>query len=324
MSDANITPSLYKKDTFLGRVRKDFARNKVLYLIAVLPVLYYILFHYKPMYGILIGFKQDYFPGPVGIMESEWAESFGFKHFIDFFKNPYFPRILGNTLRISITALVVGFPMPIVLALLLNELTNKYFIKTVQTLTYLPHFISVVVMCGMFKSFTGTNGIITQLLANFNGGDTTSILLKPDWFTGIYVGTNVWQECGWGSIIYLAALSGIDQSLYEACEIDGGGRLRQAWHITLPGIAPTIIILLIMRMGQVLSVGYEKVILLANDFTLKKAEVIMSYVYKEGLTGQFPNYSYSTAVGLFNSVVNILLLCVANTISKKVSETSLW
>jgi len=322
MSDANITPSLYKKkdNSFLGRVRKDFARNKVLYLIALLPVIYYILFHYKPMYGLIIAFK-DYIPA-LGIMDSDWADAFGFGNFIRFFENRYFTRLLGNTLRISVTALLVGFPMPIVLALLLNELTNKYFIKTVQTVTYLPHFISVVVMCGMIKSFTGSTGIITQFLANFNGGDTTSILLKPEWFTGIYVGTNIWQECGWGSIIYLAALSGIDQSLYEACEIDGGGRLRQAWHITLPGIAPTIIILLIMRMGQVLSVGYEKVILLYNEHTYKTADVILSYVYREGLINA--NYSYSTAVGLFNSLVNILLLCVANTISKKVSETSLW
>ncbi len=320
MSDTTITPSLYKKDnSFLGRVRADFAKNKVLYLIALLPVLYYIIFCYIPMYGIIIGFK-DYKPA-FGITGSPWADSFGFAHFIRFFKSRYFLRTLWNTIRISGASLIFGFPAPILLALLMNELSNKYFLKTVQTITYLPHFISLVVMCGIIKSFTSTNGIITQLLAQFTG-DTTSILLKPEWFTGIYVGTNIWQEVGWGSIIYLAALSGIDQELYEACEIDGGGRLRQVWHITLPGILPTIIILLIMRMGSILGVGYEKIILLYNELTYKTADVISSYTYREGLINA--NFSYSTAVGLFNSVVNILFLFIANTISRKVSETSLW
>lgn len=319
MSQSENTTSLYKNNTFLGRVKKDFAKNKVLYFIALLPLAYYIIFHYVPMYGVIISFKK-YVPA-LGIMDSPWANNFGFEHFIRFFQNKYFFRILGNTLRISTTALVFGFPAPIILALLLNELSNKYFIKTVQTATYLPHFISLVVMCGIFKTFAGTEGIITKLTEAITG-DATSILLKPEMFTGIYVGTNIWQECGWGSIIYLAALSGIDQSLYEACEIDGGGRLRQMWHITLPGILPTITILLIMRMGSILGVGYEKIILLYNEFTYAKADVISTYVYREGLINA--NFSYSTAVGLFNSLVNILFLCVANTISRKVSETSLW
>ncbi len=320
MSDANITPSLYKQNnSFLGRVRKDFARNKILYLIVLLPVIYYIVFLYVPMYGVIIGFKK-YIPA-LGITGSPWADHFGFGQFIRFFENRYFLRILGNTLRISISSIVFGFPAPILLALLMNELSNKYFVKTVQTITYIPHFISLVVMCGIIKSFTGSEGIITQLISSFTG-DTTSILIKPEMFTGIYVGTNIWQEVGWGSIIYLAALSGIDQALYEACEIDGGGRLRQAWHITLPGILPTIIILLIMRMGQILGVGYEKIILLYNELTYKTADVISTYTYREGLINA--NFSYATAVGLFNSLVNIFLLCVANAISRRVSETSLW
>lgn len=320
MSKLENTVSLCNNNnSFFSRVRKDFAKNKVLYLLALLPLAYYIIFHYMPMYGVTIAFKK-YVPA-FGIMDSEWADNFGFGHFIRFFENKYFFRILGNTLRISFTALVFGFPAPILLALLLNELSNKYFVETVQTATYLPHFISLVVMCGIFKTFTGANGIITQFVERFTG-DGTSILLKPELFTGIYVGTNIWQECGWGSIIYLSALSGIDQSLYEACEIDGGGRMRQLWHITLPGILPTIVILLIMRMGQILGVGYEKIILLYNEFTYETADVISTYVYREGLINA--NFSYSTAVGLFNSVVNILFLCIANTISRKVTETSLW
>ena len=320
MSKKQNTASLSKQNnSFLGRVRKDFARNKIIYLIALLPLAYYIIFHYIPMYGVIIGFKK-YIPA-LGIMDSPWADNFGLEHFIRFFESKYFLRILGNTLRLSISALMFGFPAPILLALLINEFKNKHFVKTVQTATYLPHFISLVVMCGIFKTFCGSNGIITQLVEKFTG-DGTSILLKPELFPTIYVGTNIWQEVGWGSIIYLSALSGIDQSLYEACEIDGGGRLRQLWHITLPGILPTIIILFILRMGSLLSVGYEKIILLYNEFTYSTADVISTYVYREGLINA--NFSYSTAVGLFNSVVNILFLCIANAISRKVSETSLW
>lgn len=317
MSKKQNTASLLKQNnSFLGRVRKDFARNKVLYLIALLPLAYYIIFHYIPMYGLVIGFKR-YIPA-LGIMDSPWV---GFEHFQRFFESKYFLRILGNTLRISFTSLLFGFPAPILLALLINEFKNKHFVKTVQTATYLPHFISLVVMCGIFKTFAGSNGIITQFMEKLTG-DGTSILLKPEMFTGIYVGTNIWQEVGWGSIIYLSALSGIDQSLYEACKIDGGGRLRQLWHVTLPGILPTITILLIMRMGSLLSVGYEKIILLYNELTYSTADVISTYVYREGLINA--NFSYSTAVGLFNSLVNILFLCIANAISRKVSETSLW
>lgn len=312
----NKASLLKQNNSFFGRVRKDFAKNKIIYLIALLPLAYYIIFHYIPMYGVVIGFKK-YIPA-LGIMDSPWV---GFEHFQRFFESKYFTRILGNTLRISITSLLVGFPAPIILALLINEFKNKHFVKTVQTASYLPHFISLVVMCGIFKTFCGANGIITQFVEKLTG-DGTSILLKPEMFTGIYVGTNIWQEVGWGSIIYLSALSSIDPTLYEACEIDGGGRLRQLWHITLPGILPTIIILLIMRMGSLLSVGYEKIILLYNELTYSTADVISTYVYREGLINA--NFSYSTAVGLFNSLVNILFLCVANAISKKVTETSLW
>jgi putative aldouronate transport system permease protein len=303
-------------EAFFYRLKKDIKKNSVLYLIVLLPVVYYVLFSYLPMYGLVISFK-NYSPA-LGIENSPWV---GWKHFKDFFNNIYFWRLIGNTLTISVSSLVFGFPAPIFLALLINELSNKHFVKIVQTVTYLPHFISLVVLCGMITSFTGTNGLITGAIAHFTG-DTTSILMKPECFTPVYVITNIWQEVGWGSIIYLAALTNIDSSLYEACKIDGGGRLRQTIHITIPGILPTIIILFIMRMGSLLSVGYEKIILLYNPTTYKTADVISTYVYRKGLLES--NYSYASAVGLINSVVSIILLIIANKISSRLSDVSLW
>ena len=305
-----------KKAPYLKRLKADFKQNAVLYLIVALPLIYYILFHYVPMYGLLISFK-NYSPA-MGVMESPWV---GLKHFMSFFNGIYFERILSNTFRISFFSILFGFPAPILLALLINEFTNKKFVKTVQTITYLPHFISLVVVCGIISSFAGSNGIITNLIEKFTN-DNTSILVKPECFTALYVISDIWQAIGWDSIIYFAALTSIDPELYEACTIDGGGRLRQAWNVTLPGIMPTIIIMLILRMGSILSVGYEKIILLYNPLTYKTADVISTYVYRKGLLEN--NYSYATAIGLFNSVVNVIFLVLANSLSKKVSDTSLW
>lgn len=305
-----------KQDSYFKRLGKDLIQNRSLYLIVLLPVIYYLVFCYRPMYGLIIAFK-NYVP-TLGVEGSPWV---GFKHFENFFSSIYFWRLLKNTFRISFYSLLFGFPAPILLALLINELSNKYFVKTIQTITYLPHFISLVVMCGIITSFTSTNGIITNLIAYFTG-DNTSILMKPECFTPVYVISNIWQQVGWGSIIYFAALTNIDSSLYEACEIDGGGRLRQAWHVTIPGIMPTIIIMLILRIGSILNVGYEKIILLYNPLTYSTADVISTYVYRKGLLEN--NYSYATAVGLFNSVVNIIFLYVFNSISRRVSDTSLW
>lgn len=302
--------------SFRFRAKRDWAKNKTLYFMVLLPVLYFIIFHYVPMYGIITAFK-DFVPRK-GILASNWV---GFKHFETFFTDVSFWRLLKNTFRLSLATLVFGFPMPIILALLINEISNKYFVKTVQTLTYLPHFISLVVVCGMIVSFTGTNGVITKFLQIFTN-DNTSVLVKPECFTAVYVISSIWQEVGWGSIIYLSALTSIDSQLYEACEIDGGGKLRQALSVTLPGIMPTIIIMFIMRIGQILNVGYEKIILIYNPLTYKTADIISTYVYRKGLIES--NYSYATAVGLFNSVVNVIFLCVFNAISKKVSDTSLW
>lgn len=268
------------------------------------------------MYGAMIAFK-DFSPGK-GILGSSWV---GLKHFNTFFRSVYFFRIIKNTLLINILNLAFGFPAPIILALLLNELKNAIFKRLVQTISYLPHFISVMVICGMIIDFTASKGIINDLIELF-GGERGALLLRPELFRTIYVSTNIWQEVGWGSIIYLAALSGIDYQLYEAATIDGAGRFRQLMHITLPGIAPIIIILLILRIGQMMNVGFEKIILLYNPNTYETADVISSFVYRKGLM-EF-NYSYSTAVGLFNSIINFTLLLSTNWFSRSVSETSLW
>lgn len=299
-----------------ARLKKDMKKNRLLYLM-VLPVLiWYALFTYLPMYGVTIAFQQ--FEPSLGYFKSPWV---GLRNFKDFFSSIYFLRLLRNTLKISLTNILFGFPAPIILALLINELRNKYFVKTVQTVTYLPHFISLVVVCGMVKSFTGTGGIITEFVAGLTGNEK-SLLMRPECFVPLYVITDIWQTVGWGSIIYISALSGIDTQLYEACEIDGGGKFIQMLNVTIPGILPTIIIMLILRMGQVLNVGYEKIILLYNSSIYETADVISSFTYRKGL--QEFNWSYGSAVGVFNSAVNILFLILTNSISRRISETSLW
>ena len=229
------------------------------------------------------------------------------------------PTISAGT--ISLATLVFGFPAPIILALLLNEVRSTRFKRVVQTITYMPHFISMVVICSMIRMFVAENGVITQMLLPF-GIKPGSMLSHPEYFVPLYVISGIWQEIGWGSIIYLAALTGIDQELYEAARIDGAGRWQQTLHVTLPGISSTIIILLILRMGSVMSVGYEKIILLYNDGILETADVISSFVYRRGLLNY--EWSYSTAVGLFNSVINFILIVLFNRLSRSLSETSLW
>lgn len=303
-------------ETYGARLRRDLAKNKVLYLLVAPVIVFYIVFHYVPMYGIIIAF-QNYNPAS-GVLGSPWV---GFSNFEDFFTSIYFGRTLKNTLIISFSNLLIGFPIPIIFALLLNELHKSRFVKVVQTVTYLPHFISMVVVCGMIKDFTNSDGIITQITTLF-GSDGISLLTKPEAFVPIYVISDIWQGVGWGSIIYIAALTNINAELYEACQIDGGGRLRQMWHVTLPGILPTIVIMLILRMGNIINVGYEKIILLYNPTIYKTADVISSYSYRKGL--QEMNWSYGTAVGLFNSVANVIFLVTANFLSRKLTETSLW
>lgn len=305
-----------KKSSFIHTVARDFAVNKYIYMMLIPVVLYYAIFHYAPMYGAIIAFKN--FSPSKGILGSDWI---GLTNFIDFFGSFYFIRIFRNTLLISFYQLLFGFPAPIIMALLLNEIKNRKFKSLIQTATYLPHFISIVVICGMIIDFTSSRGVITNIAAFF-GGESTNLLMKPELFRTIYVSSDIWQGAGWGSIIYLAALSGIDEQMYEAAKIDGANRWRQVISITIPGIMPTIIILLILRMGQMMNVGFEKIILLYNSVTYETSDVISSFVYRKGLL-EF-NYSYSAAVGLFNSVINFILLLTANWLSRRVNETSLW
>ena len=297
-------------------VVNDIRKNPSLYLMILPVIIFYLLFCYKPMYGILMAF-QEYKPIK-GVWGSNWV---GLKHFKTFFNDVYFERILRNTLRISISSLLFSFPAPIILALLLNEVKNLHFKKTVQTITYLPHFISLVVVCGLVKIFTKDTGLINQLLGMV-GLECGTMLAQPQYFTAIYVISGIWQHVGWDSIIYLSALSAVDQELYEAAKIDGAGRWRLVFNITLPSILPTIVIMLILRIGSLLSIGSEKVLLLYNQGIYETADIISTYVYRKGL--QEYNWSYSTAVGLFNTLVNFILLTLANKASKKLTESSLW
>ena len=301
-----------KKKPLLVRARRDIRSNWDLYLI-ILPILvYYAIFHYAPMYGAIIAF-ENYKPAK-GIIGSQWV---GLKNFQTFFGTYYFWTLLRNTLKISVTSLLVHFPTEILLAILINELRSKKFARVVQTVTYMPHFISLVVVCGMVIQFTKSNGIITRLF-----GMSSPMLNEGSLFLPIYVISDVWQQIGWGSIIYLAALTGIDQQLYEAAEIDGAGRFKQTIYITLPGILPTVTVLFIMRIGKVMSLGADKVLLLYNRAIYDSADVFATYVYRRGIENT--DWSYSSAVGLFNSVINLTLVVVANSISRRVNQLSIW
>ena len=260
---------------------------------------------------------MDYSPR-LGFEGSEWI---GWANFTRFFNSPYCMQLIRNTLVLSVYGIIFGFPAPIILALLLNELKSMKFKKVVQTVTYLPHFISLVVVCGIIKDFTMSTGLITDIVVFF-GGERTSLIQDPNLYRTIYIVSDIWQGVGWGSIIYLSALAGVDEQLYEAAAIDGAGRWKQLLNVTIPGITPTIITMLIMKLGQVLGSSYEKTILLYNEATYETADVISSYIYRVGLLDR--DWGYSAAIGLFNSVINLILLIVANKISKKVTETSLW
>lgn len=296
---------------------KDFRRNHAIYWMIAPVVLYYLIFKYLPMYGSIIAFKDYSVAG--GIWGSDWV---GFMHFQDFFQSYYFWRLIRNTFLISFYDLIFGFPAPIILAILLNELRSKWYKKLVQTVSYLPHFVSLVVICGMIIDFTSRNGLINTII-EFFGGERSALLAAASNFRTIYISTSIWQGVGWASIIYLAALSGINPELYEAAKVDGAGRFRQIWSITLPGLIPIITILLILRIGGLLEVGFEKIILLYNPNTYETADVISSFVYRKGLV-ETSNFSFSTAVGLFESVINFILLVSANTISRRFSDNRLW
>lgn len=297
-------------------IKKDLVRNRNIYLMLVPVLVYYAIFHYGPMYGLLIAFK-DY-----GMADGVWGSPWvGFAHFQNFFENPYFWRLLRNTLTISVYELLFAFPAPIILALLLNEIRLVMFKRVVQTISYLPHFISIVVVAGMLVDFFARDGLINSIV-HFFGYEPIAFWQESGWFRSLYVSSGIWQGIGWGSIIYLAAMSSIDPTLYDAARIDGAGRWKQTVHITIPGIMPTIVILFILNVGSMLAVGSEKIILLYNPLTYETADVISTYVYRKGILGA--DFGYSAAVGLFNSVISFILLVLANTVSKRVSEHKLW
>jgi len=295
-------------------------KNIQLYLI-MLPVLIHIfIFCYIPMYGVVIAF-QDYYPGSNFIAFDGSIQWVGFEHFINFVTGPYFSRLVKNTFTLSFYFFIFGFWIPIMFALLLNELKNKYLKKFVQTASYLPYFISTVVVAGMVLSFIGTDGIFNILIRSL-GGTTISFITEPKYFTVIYTITSIWVSFGWNSILYLSSMSSIDPSLYEAAKIDGANRFKQMLHITLPSIQSTIFILLIFAIGNLLSANSEFILLIYNPATYETADVIGTYVYREGLMGG--NFSSGTAIGLFTSVINFTLLFIANSISRKVSDYALW
>lgn len=304
------------KPKFSHRLLKDFHSNKLLYIMLIPVVLYYIIFCYWPMYGVTIAFKE--FKPALGILGSPFV---GLEKFRVFFESVHFGRILKNTLLLSGYSLIFGFPAPVLFAVLLNEIRSTRYKKLVQTITYLPHFLSTVIICGLVILFTNSGGIITQIFNTFFGGDT-SLIGNPSYFRSIYVISGIWADIGWGSIIYLAAITGIDAQLYESAYIDGAGKLKQIWHITIPGIMPTIIIMLILQIGGIMNIGWEKAFLLQSPLTYETSDIISTFVYRKGF--QDMDFSYSTAVGLFNSVINCILIFCANTLSRRLSNTSLW
>lgn len=304
------------KKTFWQRVVIDFKKHWVIYAIALLCLSYYFVFRYAPMGGLQIAFK-NYRPAR-GLWGSKWV---GFKWFQQFFSSYYFPRLLRNTLTINLLSLVIGSTLPIFLALLLNEVRSSAYKRTVQTVTYMPHFVSLVVACGIVLDILSYDGLFNQIFRLF-GAEPILFSNVPEYFPWIYVFSDVWQNLGYNSIVYLAALSSINVELFDAAAIDGCNRFQRVWHVTIPGILPTIILLLLMKVGSMMSVGYEKIILLYNDAVLERADVFSSFVYRYGMLGG--NYSYSAAVDLFNNVINILLLVIFNNISRKVSDISLW
>ncbi len=298
-------------------LKKDWIHNRSVYLLAIPIFVYFVIWNYLPMVGVVLAFEKYSARG--GFVFSEWV---GLKNFADFFGSYYLWRLLRNTVLLSILNLIINFPAPIILALLLNELQSELFKKIIQTISYMPFFVSTVVICGIIVDFMGYNGAITSVLVKMGLAENKNLLTIKGYFRPVYVLSSTWQGIGYGSIIYLAALSGVDQELYEAARIDGANRWQQTWHVTLPGIAPTVIIMLIMQIGNLLSSSTDKIILLYNTQTYEVADTIGTFVYRRGLIDG--DYGYSTAVGLFNSFVNLMLLFTANSLSRKYSETSLF
>jgi putative aldouronate transport system permease protein len=306
-----------KSTLIIERNFKIIKKDWQLYTLLILPVIWYVIFKYIPMFGNIIAFRKFVPGGPV--IGTEWV---GLKYFKMFIADITFWQVFKNTLTLSVSSLVVGFPLPIIFALLLNELNNKRFKKILQTASYLPHFLSTAIVAGMIMELLSpSSGAINMLIKQLSG-NTINFLGESKWFPTIYVGSGVWQGLGWGAILYLAALSNINMELYESAKIDGANRWKQTLYITIPGIMPTVVTLLILNIGGLMGVAFEKILLLQNPLTYSSSDVISTYLYRLGL--QSNNFSYATAIGLFEAIIGLILVCLANFVSKKITETSLW
>jgi putative aldouronate transport system permease protein len=302
-----------KQITWMQRLKKD----KWLYLLLLPGLLYFLIFKYLPMWGIVIAF-QNYSPF-LGVLGSEWV---GFEHFKNFFQNPDFFRLLRNTFTFAVLDLVFFFPAPIILALLLNELRSQLYKRTVQTLIYVPHFMSWVIIASItYIFFTTSGGVVNEIVSYFYGKEI-NFLSAPEWFRPLIMGQIIWKETGWGTVIFLAAIASVDQELYDAAIVDGAGRFRRLWHVTLPAVRSTIIVLLILRLGNFLDTGFQQIYLMTNSLNRDVADVFDTYVYFVGVTQGA--YSYSTAVGLFKAVVGIILVLGANRLAKKMGQDGIF
>ena len=312
-----MSNTVLKKQREKSRKLSNIMQNKALYVMVLPALVFFALFNYWPMYGVQIAFRNFSFAN--GITGSKWV---GMKWFNFFFKANQFPVIVRNTLLLSLYDLAAGFPFPILLALIMHNVPSKRFRRVTQTATYMPHFISVVVLVGMMSCMFSVNSGWFSTIVRALGGTPVQLMGEAKYFRHVYVWSGVWQQMGWNSIIYLAALSGIDPQLHESAQIDGASRLQRVWHINLPGIRQTIILLFILDCGKIMSVGFEKAYLLQNALNLPVSEIISTYVYKTGVQGA--KFSYTTAIGLFNSLVNVMMLLIVNRISRALSDTSLF
>jgi putative aldouronate transport system permease protein len=313
ISERLLAPA--KQKTFI----QYFLTNKALYVMLIPGLLNLLLFKYLPMWGLVISFQQ--FHPAMGIAGSKWV---GFKHYIDFFSDPYFFRIIRNTLLLGLFTLMFMFPAPIVFALLLNELRSQKFKRVTQTISYMPHFLSIVVVVGLLRDLTSSSdGAINQLIVLL-GGEKIHFFTRPEWFRPMYIASGVWQGVGFGSIIYLAAIAGINPELYESAVIDGANRPAQIWHITIPSILPTIMILFILAVGGILGNDFHKILLMYSPFVYETADVIATYIYRVGIESAGSNFSYASAVGFFSALISLVFLLVTNKVAKTLSEYSLW
>lgn len=319
----SLNQPLAKKKTFMQRLKEE----KHLQIMAWLGLIWMLIFNYAPMYGLLIAFKKNYkITTPLFSKEfltSAWAQNFGFYHFKKFFEDPEFADIMINTLGISLIKLIVCFPLPIAFAILLNEVRNAHYKKAIQTISYLPHFLSWVVLGGILTTWLDSSGLFNQVLTGLGIlKEPKAYLAMPEYFWTIIIVSDLWKEMGWSAIIYLAAISGIDQEMYEAAEVDGAGRLRKIWSITLPAISGTVMIMFILQVGQLLNSNFDQIFVLWNPLNASRSNVIDLYTFTTGMRGM--RFSYATAIGFFKSVVAFILLFIANQVSKRIGETSLF